>query len=83
MLLWTATQQIILALTCLPLAIVAPSMEGSCLDTYTAWLTSSITSTVTDFVIIALPLPMVVKLRLRLKQKVIAVLMFSLGFLYV
>lgn len=72
---------IILVLACMPLAAIVPSMEGRCLPTYPVWLTSSVMSTVMDFVIFALPLPSVIRLKLRKKQKIVTVLMFSLGFL--
>jgi hypothetical protein len=78
--LWTVTQMILLAVACMPIAVIVPSMQGRCLDTYPVWLVSSIMSTLTDFVIFALPLPSVAKLKLRRKQKIVTVFMFSLGF---
>lgn len=80
-LLWTLTQMIILVLACMPLAAIVPAMAGRCLPTYPVWMTSSAMSTATDFVIFALPLPSVIRLKLRRKQKIVTVLMFSLGFL--
>ncbi|PKS10929.1 hypothetical protein jhhlp_002687 [Lomentospora prolificans] len=77
---WTITQIILLAITCMPITFIVLSMEGKCLDTYPVWLLSSVTSTVTDVVIFALPLHTVIKLKLRPKQKILTVLMFSLGF---
>lgn len=77
---WTVVQIILLAITCMPIIFIAPSMEGKCIDTYPVWMVSSVMSTVTDVVIFALPLHTVIKLKLRPKQKIVTVLMFCLGF---
>lgn len=79
--LWTITQVIILAVACMPISVIVPGMQDKCLPTYTVWLTSSVISTITDFVIFALPLPSVLRLKMRTKQKVVTLAMFSLGFL--
>ncbi|SPO05456.1 uncharacterized protein DNG_08143 [Cephalotrichum gorgonifer] len=77
---WSIVQIVLLTITCVPIFIIVPSMADKCLDTYPVWLTSSIMSTVTDVLIFLLPLPSVLKLNLKLKQKIVTVLMFSVGF---
>jgi hypothetical protein len=80
--LWAIIQVVILAMACLPLASIVPSMKGKCLPATPIWFFTSSMNIVTDFAVLLLPLPSVLKLRMRLKkQKMMLLLVLSIGFL--
>jgi hypothetical protein len=82
--LWAIVQVLILALACLPLASIVPSMKGRCLAVDPVWYLSSAMNIVTDFVVFLIPLPAIITLRTKGKrQKVLLLVVFSLGFLSV
>ena len=80
---WACLQAALLGTSCLPIAFIVPSTARWCLDTLPVWYFSSAISLITDVLIFCLPLPSVLKLQLRTRQKVIVMLIFSLGFLLV
>lgn len=79
--LWMIVQVTILALACVPIAVVLPHMADKCLDTLPIWYFSSGMNIFTDFTILLIPLPSVLKLKLRRKQKILLLGVFGLGFL--
>lgn len=80
---WAGVQSILLGLSCLPLAVIVPSMADKCLNTVPVWYISQSLNVVTDFLIFSVPLPYVYKLTMPTKEKVLVFGIFSLGFLYV
>src|SRR3569833_81382 len=81
--LWAVAQVSLLATTCLPVATIIPSMAGHCLDSTPIWLFTSAMNIVTDVYVFILPLPELIKLKIARKQKIMLVLIFCIGFLYV
>lgn len=80
---WAVVQAILLGLSCVPLAVIVPSMAGKCLDTVPVWYASQSLNVFTDFLIFSVPLPYVYKLTMPTKEKFLVLGIFSLGFLYV
>jgi hypothetical protein len=80
---WAGLQAALLGLSCLPLAVMVPSMADKCLNTVPVWYTSQTLNVVTDFIIFSVPLPYVYKLTMPKREKVLVFGIFSLGFLYV
>ncbi|KAK4163955.1 hypothetical protein QBC43DRAFT_211601 [Cladorrhinum sp. PSN259] len=78
--LWAATQAVLLGVSCIPVATIVPSMANKCLDTLPVWYFSSTMNIVTDFLIFIIPLPCVYNLTLRTNQKILVFSIFSLGF---
>ncbi|KAK4155078.1 hypothetical protein C8A00DRAFT_13825, partial [Chaetomidium leptoderma] len=77
---WAVLQAVLLGLSCIPVAIIVPSMTGRCLDTLTVWYFSSTLNIITDFVIFLIPLPCVHNLTMPTRQKVLVFSIFCLGF---
>jgi hypothetical protein len=77
---WAATQAVLMGVACLPLASFMPSMAGKCLDAKPVWYTGQTLNVATDFVLFSVPLPYVFKLTLPTKEKVLVLGIFSLGF---
>lgn len=80
--LWACAQATLLALSCLPIGIIVPSMAGVCLNTLPIWYFSSGMSMATDILIFCIPIPSVLKLQLPLRQRIVVLGIFCLGFLY-
>ncbi len=59
------------------------SVDGTCVDLYSAYLVSSVLNAVTDVVILLLPIWLLWPLRVRLKQKILVGLALMPGGLYV
>ncbi len=59
-----------------------PSIQGTCVDLYAAFLVSSVLNAVTDIVILLLPLWLLWPLRVRLGQKIAVALALMAGGLY-
>jgi hypothetical protein len=78
--LWTVVQAIVVGMTCYPIVLFIPSMEGKCFGPV-VWLISAVISTVTDLAIFLLPVPSVLRLKLNIKTKISIICMFSLGLL--
>lgn len=80
---WAVVQVLILALACLPLASIVPSMKGRCLPVDPVWYLSSAMNIVTDFGVFCIPIPSLLGLRTKdRKQKALLLVVFGLGFLY-
>ena len=80
--LWAVTQILILALACLPLASIVPSMKDHCLPVDPTWYLSSSMNIITDFAIFLIPIPSLVTLRMcSRRQKCLLLVVFGLGFL--
>lgn len=80
--LWSAVQIAILALACLPLASIVPSMKDRCLPVDPVWYLSSAMNIATDFAIFLIPIPSLMGLRTKGKrQKGLLLVVFGLGFL--
>ncbi|EAQ91527.1 hypothetical protein CHGG_03462 [Chaetomium globosum CBS 148.51] len=77
---WAVVQAILLGLSCVPLAVIVPSMAGKCLDTVPVWYASQSLNVFTDFLIFSVPLPYVYKLTMPTKEKFLVLGIFSLGF---
>ncbi|KAL8420481.1 hypothetical protein RB594_003318 [Gaeumannomyces avenae] len=77
---WSAIQSTFLLLSCLPFAIIVPTMAEKCLATLPIWYISSAMSTATDMLIFCIPLHSVWHLQLPLKQKLMVLGIFGLGF---
>jgi len=77
---WAAVQAILLGLSCLPLAVIVPSMADKCLNTVPVWYISQTLNVATDFLIFSVPLPYVYKLTMPTKEKILVFGIFSLGF---
>lgn len=73
-------QQILLTLSCVPLANLEPSAAPWCLNTLPIWEFTSIVSLVTDFMIFVIPLPYIWELPTPLRQKLVLFGVFGLGF---
>lgn len=82
--LWAVVQVLLLALACLPLASIVPSMKDRCLPVDPVWYLSSAMNIATDFVIFLIPMPSLINLRTKgKKQKALLLVVFGLGFLSV
>ena len=57
-----------------------PSLPGHCLSSQTYWISVASVDIGLDFLVLLLPLPSITSLRLPDKQKVVLVLVFTLGF---
>ncbi|ORY07925.1 hypothetical protein BCR34DRAFT_630871 [Clohesyomyces aquaticus] len=77
---WGVTQEFLLALSCIPLSIIAPNMVGKCIYTLPIWYLTSSMNIATDFMIFSVPVPPVLKLQMRSKQKIMLCGLFGLGF---
>ncbi|KAH6847008.1 hypothetical protein B0I37DRAFT_135761 [Chaetomium sp. MPI-CAGE-AT-0009] len=80
LLIWAATQAVLMGIACLPIASIVPSMAGKCLDPKPVWYTGQSLNVATDFVLFSVPLPYVYRLTLPTKEKVLVLGIFSLGF---
>jgi hypothetical protein len=78
---WGITQDVLVGMSCNPVAIFKPSWQAVCIDGLTVWYLTSITNIVTDFVVFLLPMQSIRKLQLRKKQKILVGSLFGLGFL--
>ena len=56
---------------------------GSCINRPAVYLANGILNIITDFAILILPLPMIRNLQMPFRQKVLLVIFFSVGSLYV
>ncbi len=79
--LWAVLQAILLAVSCIPVAAIVPSMAAKCLNTLPVWYFSSTMNIVTDFLIFLVPLPCVYNLTMPRNQKILVFSIFCLGFL--
>ncbi|KAL8329780.1 hypothetical protein RB597_005184 [Gaeumannomyces tritici] len=77
---WSAIQSTFLLLSCLPFAVIVPTMADKCLATLPIWYFSSAMSTATDMLIFCIPLHSVWHLQLPLKQRLMVLGIFGLGF---
>jgi len=69
-------------LLCRPLALNWDStIEGTCGDRNTVYVSAGALNVVTDFMVMALPIPHIIKLQLAWRRKAGLILMFSLGIL--
>lgn len=78
---WGITQDVLVGMSCNPVAIFQPSWGAVCVDGLTIWYLTSVTNIVTDFGIFLLPIPSIWRLQLRQKQKILVGSLFGLGFL--
>jgi len=78
---WGVTQEVLVGMSCIPVAIFIPSQADKCIDALTVWYLTSIMNIVTDFMVFATPMPAVRKLRLKRKKKLMVLSIFGLGFL--
>ena len=73
-----------MATACFPLAIIVPSTAGRCLPQTPVWYCTASVNIITDLFVFILPLPTIIGLKkISTKERVVLILMFSLGFLYV
>ncbi|CAI4219643.1 unnamed protein product [Parascedosporium putredinis] len=77
---WGVTQEVLVGMSCIPVAIFIPSQADKCIDALTVWYLTSIMNIVTDFMVFATPMPAVRKLRLKRKKKLMVLSIFGLGF---
>ncbi|KAF2740976.1 hypothetical protein EJ04DRAFT_419179, partial [Polyplosphaeria fusca] len=77
---WGVIQEFIVALSCMPLETVVPSMAGKCIWTLPVWYLTSCMNIATDFGIFVIPIFPVFKLQMRTRQKVLLLGLFCLGF---
>lgn len=78
---WGITQEVLVGMSCVPVAIFVPSRQGRCVDALAVWYLTSIMNIVTDFAVFATPMPAIRGLALRRKQKILVASIFGLGFL--
>jgi hypothetical protein len=78
---WGVAQEILVGMSCVPVAVFIPSRMGKCIDALTVWYLTSIMNIVTDFMVFTTPMPAVKNLKLRKKQKLMVLSIFGLGFL--
>ncbi|KAL8383650.1 hypothetical protein RB595_010719 [Gaeumannomyces hyphopodioides] len=77
---WGVLQAALSSFTCIPVAVIYPSIAGTCVNTLVIWYLTAGMSMATDFAIFCIPLPSVWKLQLPPKQRIIVIGIFSLGF---
>jgi hypothetical protein len=79
---WAITQVFLNALICMPVASFWDSnIPGKCIPFLPVWNSYAIVNIITDFSIFLLPLPVLRSLQLPMKQKILLIVIFSLGFL--
>lgn len=79
---WTVALSVLLPLVCFPVAkFWEPSIQGTCVDQLAVWYVMAGVNIITDFAIFIIPLPVIKSLQLPTKQKMLLVVVFSLGLL--
>ncbi|EXM13683.1 hypothetical protein FOTG_17881 [Fusarium oxysporum f. sp. vasinfectum 25433] len=77
---WNILQAILCSLTCVPIALFAPSRQHRCINSLPVWLTAAVVNIITDFIVFVLPLPAIKSLPLPTKQKILLSGVVCLGF---
>lgn len=81
---WMVSMSIARGMQCTPVAkIWDDALPGHCLDTVLLYMFGSILDVVADFVVLILPMPAIIQLRLPMSKKIMVVIIFLLGGLYV
>ena len=78
---WGITQEVLVGMSCNPVAIFIPSQRGSCVNALAVWYLTSIMNIVTDFAVFTTPMPAIRGLSLPKRQKILVASIFGLGFL--
>ncbi|KAF2744936.1 hypothetical protein M011DRAFT_448271 [Sporormia fimetaria CBS 119925] len=77
--LWFIAQQILSAISCESLMMIAPTYRGGCIANATVLLVNAVVNIATDFMIFLIPVQPVLNLRMSIRRKAQILLVFCLG----
>ncbi|KAK3903666.1 hypothetical protein C8A05DRAFT_32607 [Staphylotrichum tortipilum] len=77
---WGITLSFLLPLVCVPVAAFWDStVDGFCLNSEAIWYVMAGVNVVTDFIVFSMPIPVISSLHLPTKQKILLLVVFTLG----
>lgn len=77
---WCVISIVLNSLACLPMALLNPALEDTCLGSLLIWSLTSSISIVTNFAVVAVPIPATWTLQLPRKMRIVLTVLFGLGF---
>ena len=81
---WAVTLSVMLPLVCTPVeSFWNRAVPGRCMNFKTVWYVMAGVNVVTDFALFIMPIPVISSLQLPRRQKLMLVVVFGLGVLYV
>lgn len=78
---WNMAQSVLVSFGCVPMGLLHPSLQDTCLDSLTIWYIAAGMNISTDFIVFLIPIPLINSLQLPRRQKILLSLVFCLGFL--